>query len=152
MAAQTRNRYARQGRGWLASAAPDPVAVHRAWKADDLAEIPTGRHWLAAEVNVYRSIDAMQRFRPADLGPVLVYPEAGLAWWLVPLDAAEHLADIRSVIVHVPGWPLRCPPADEYMNGRGWLEKPDGSGHLTDPTKLGAALGAGGKLPAEAFG
>lgn len=101
-----------------------------------------------------RSVDAMQRVGADRLGPVLVYPEADLAWWLVPLTAGEELDDIARITVHPAGWVLACPPAHEYMNGRGWLEKPDGSGRLTDPVALGAAFGPGGplRLPAGAFG
>jgi hypothetical protein len=33
-----------------------------------------------------------------------------------------------------------------------WLEKPDGSGKLTDPVDLGAVFGRAGHLPTEARG
>nr|WTB34022.1 hypothetical protein OG781_35040 [Streptomyces sp. NBC_00830] len=54
---------------------------------------------------------------------------------------------------HNRGWPLRCPPVERYMDGYGWLEKPDGAGKLTSPIVLGAAFGPGGglRLPAQAF-
>ncbi|MEV5677094.1 hypothetical protein [Streptomyces sp. NPDC052179] len=95
----------------------------------------------------------MQRVGSGRLGPVLVYPEADLAWWLVPLGADQELADIRAITVRTSPWELLCPPAHAYMNGRGWLETPDGSGALTDPAVLGAAFGPGGpmRLPASAF-
>lgn len=93
----------------------------------------------------------MQRIGPDRLGPVLVHPSSDLAWWLVSCTAMEELADLGRITVHPAGWELRCPPADRYVDGWGWLEKPDGSGRLTDPTVLGAAFGPGGRLPAEAF-
>ncbi|MEU8624839.1 hypothetical protein [Streptomyces sp. NPDC048669] len=91
-----------------------------------------------------RSVDAMQRIGSRRLGPVLVHPAAGLAWWLVPLGADVGLAGLRAITVRTAPWELHCPPASEYMNGLGWLEKPDGSGTLTDPAVLGAEFGPSG--------
>ncbi|MCX4550638.1 MULTISPECIES: hypothetical protein [unclassified Streptomyces] len=141
------------GSEWLALSAPDPVQIFRRWAQDQLAKIPSGRLWLAAEADLMRSVDAMQRVGPDRLGPVLVSPSADLAWFLVPLDAGQELADIRAITVRTPPWELICPPADYYLNGRGWLEKPDGSGKLTDLAALGAAFGPGGPmhLPVSAF-
>lgn len=149
MAPRTRN----PGSEWLALSAPDPVGIHRVWAQDQLAQIPSGRLWLAVEADLMRSVAAMQRIGPDRLGPVLVYPSADLAWWLVPCGAEDVLADLGRLTVHPKGWMLRCPPAEWYVDGRGWLEKPDGSGQLTDPTALGAAFGPSGgpRLPAEAF-
>ncbi|MFF1834260.1 hypothetical protein ACFVXE_08645 [Streptomyces sp. NPDC058231] len=108
---------------------------------------------MAAEANLLRSVEAMQRVGSRRLGPVLVHPAADLAWWLVPLGADVELADMRAITVRTAPWQLLCPPADCYMNGLGWLEKPDGSGALTDPVVLGAAFGPGGpmRLPVSAF-
>lgn len=142
MATRTRN----PGTDWLASCAPDPVRAHRHWADGKLAPIPAGLCWLAAEAGLMRSVSAMQRIGPGRLGPVLVYPEADLAWWLVPHAAGDELADIGCITVHPAGWALACPPAHQYMNGRGWLEKPDGSGLLSDPVAMGAAFGPGGPL------
>lgn len=149
MATRTRN----PGSDWLASCAPDPVQVHRAWDRDELAPIPTGRLWLAVEAALMPSVTAMQRIGPDRIGPVLVYPSADRAWWLLPPGAAELLDDLPQLIVRPAGWALRCPPADRYQDGLGWLEKPDGAGGLTDPAALGAAFGPGGslRLPAGAF-
>ncbi|MCX4972189.1 hypothetical protein [Streptomyces sp. NBC_00620] len=153
MATSTRNpgtRYA--GRDWLAECAPTPDAVHRAWSAGELALVPSGLRWLVVEAPLLPSVDAMQRMPPDGLGPVLAYPAAERAWWLVPLDAAEHLDDVARLTVHPPLWPLYCPPVNRPTNGRVWLARPHGSGRLTDPTVLGACFGPGGRLPAEAFG
>jgi hypothetical protein len=149
MATRTRN----PGSDWLASCAPDPVQVHRAWDRDEFAHIPTGRLWLAVEAALMPSVTAMQRVGPGSLGPVLVYPGADLAWWLLPTSAADLLEDLPQLTVRPAGWTLRCPPADRYLDGLGWLEKPDGTGGLTDPAALGAAFGPGGglRLPAGAF-
>ncbi|MFF5833701.1 hypothetical protein ACFY7V_03300 [[Kitasatospora] papulosa] len=112
-----------------------------------------GRNWLVAEADLMRSVDAMQRVGPELLGPVLVCPENNRAWWLVPLGADEELADVRPLTIHLAPWALKCPPPRKYLWGRGWLEKPDGSGRLTDPVALGAAFGPGGslRLPVGAF-
>ncbi|MEV6790917.1 hypothetical protein AB0M87_02725 [Streptomyces sp. NPDC051320] len=155
MATRTRNpRTGHAGTDWLASCAPDPTSIHRAWAREDLAPLAGGDRWRVVEADLMPSVAAMQRIGPGRLGPVMVYPEADLAWWLVPPGAAEELADLPRLTVRPAGWALRCPPAHRYFDGRAWLEKPDGSGRLTDPVAMGAAFGptAGPRLPAEAFG
>ncbi|MFB7224556.1 hypothetical protein [Streptomyces sp. NPDC056227] len=149
MAQRTRN----PGSEWLTLCAPDPVQVHRTWAAGELASLPSGRLWLAVEADIRPTVAAMQRIGPDRLGPVLVYSSADRAWWLVPPGAEEALDDLSRLTVHPERWPLRCPPAERYIDGYGWLEKPDGSGKLTSPTVLGAAFGPGGglRLPAGAF-
>ncbi|MGW8378447.1 hypothetical protein [Streptomyces sp. ODS28] len=148
------NADASAGAIWLAAYADIPRAVLTQWQRGELARIPSGSGWLAVEAPLLRSIRAMSRLSPAGkLGPVLGYAEADRAWWLLPLDAEQHLADLAGQLtVHTPGWPLPCPSPDHYAHGRGWLEKPDGAGTLTDPVALGAAFGNVGPLPAEAFG
>ncbi|MFI1175677.1 hypothetical protein [Streptomyces melanogenes] len=140
------------GNAWLANAAPVPAAVHRAWVREELAAIPTGGTWIVAEAPIMASVEAMQRIGSARLGPVLAAPESDRAWWLLPLDATEHLADVRRLTLPSPGWLLHCPPCETSLDGRCWLERPDGTGRLTDPALLGAAFGPAGRLPAEAFG
>lgn len=147
MASRTHN----PGSEWLALSSPDPVRTHRAWAAGELARLHSGRLWTAVEADVRRSVDAMQRISPDRLGPVLVHPSADLAWWLVPSGSVEELAGADFLTVHVAGRPLRCPPAERYVDGLGWLEKPDGSGRLTAPAALGAAFRPGGRLRAGAF-
>lgn len=148
MASRTRN----PGSEWLALSSPNPVRTHRAWAAGELAPLQSGRLWHAMEVDLRRSVDAMQRVAPDRLGPVLVHPSADLAWWLVPCASVEELAGVDFLTVHVAGRPLRCLPAERYVDGLGWLEKPDGSGRLTDPAVLGAVFRPGGRLRAGAFG
>lgn len=155
MATQTRTRTGRHaGTDWLARSSPDPTRVHRAWAETGLARIESGRRWLAAEADLLRTVDAMEHIAPDRRGPVLIHPHADRAWWLVPPGAADDLDDIPLITVHPAGWVLRCPPAHAYVDGLGWLEKPDGSGKLTDSVALGAAFGptAGPRLSAEAFG
>lgn len=142
------------GDAWLADCSDRPDLVREAWGVEALASITTGRCWLAAEVQLVSVLSAMKRVPSKHLGPVLADPTVDLAWWLVTLDAAPHLADIRQVTARPVGWPLRCPPTGWQLCGRLWLNRPDGSGHLTDPALLGAALGpdSGPRLPSEAFG
>ncbi|MFF7690580.1 hypothetical protein ACFZB6_31145 [Streptomyces syringium] len=141
------------GSDWLANCSPTPAAVRQRWADEELASIPAVA-WAVVETDLMRSIDAMQLLgRARKLGPVLAYPEADRAWWLVPHGPeTQALGDLPQLTVHAERWVLRCPPAHEYMHGRGWLEKPDGSGRLTDPVDLGAAFGPTSRLPVEAFG
>ncbi|MEU0353693.1 hypothetical protein [Streptomyces cyaneofuscatus] len=136
MATRTRN----PGTDWLASCAPDPVQVHRSWDRDELALVRSGELWVAVEAAITPTVTAMQCIGPDCLGPVLVYPGADRAWWLVPPGAAG----LPQLAVHPAGWGLRCPPADRYVDGLGWLEEPDGSGQLTNPAALVAAFGPAG--------
>ncbi|MET9414122.1 hypothetical protein ABZY03_08010 [Streptomyces klenkii] len=97
--------------------------------------------WTIVEAPLLRSVDVMQILgRGGRLGPVMGYPEASLAWWLVSDGAEEHLADLPQLLVRPRGWALCCPPPHQYMHGRGWLERPDGNGKLTSPVDLGAAF------------
>lgn len=132
------------GDAWLADCSPQPPSVRAAWNKETLAPIASGRHWLVAEAPLLPAVKALGRIRSKRQGPVLADPEVDKAWWLVPLGAADELADVRQLVVHVKGWPLRCPPTGWHLEGRLWLTRPDGSGHLTDPAVLAAALGPGG--------
>jgi hypothetical protein len=142
----------RAGHEWLLSCTDRPTAVQRAWSGEELAPFPTGQHWRVAEAPLLRSVTAMRRIGSERLGPVLADVDADQAWWLLPTDVGDELDDVRQVTVRPPGWVLKCPPVLYHLNGRIWLERPDGSGRLTDPVLLGAAFGPGGRLPAEAFG
>lgn len=135
------------------SCTPTPAEVARAWDAEELAPIYGSTHWRAVEAPLMPSVDAMRRIG-AKRGPVLADVAAYRAWWLVSPDVGDLLDDIRQLRVMAAEWPLLCPPVLYPVGERVWLKRPDGSGHLTDPTVLGAALGPGGgpRLPAEAFG
>ncbi|WP_420035067.1 hypothetical protein ACN2WE_23975 [Streptomyces sp. cg28] len=118
---------------------------------DGLAPIHATR-WLAAEAQLNVALTAFGRLPRSRRGPFLVDPGLDTAWWLVPLDAAEELRDLVPIVVRPVDWPLHCPPVDRPAGGRFWHVAPDGSGLLTDPAYLAAAVGpAAGRLPAEAL-
>ncbi|MFC8365577.1 hypothetical protein ACFUIY_37615 [Streptomyces griseorubiginosus] len=150
---QTRTAAAQEaGDAWLARCSEHPASVRRAWRAETLAQISSGEFWLIAEAELLlTTMHALKRIPAEQQGPVLVEPELNKAWWLVPLEAAEELADVRLLTVHPVGWKLSCPSTGEPIDGRLWLSRPDGSGLLTDPAVLAAALGPGGsyRLPSE---
>ncbi|MET9913466.1 hypothetical protein ABZZ74_43060 [Streptomyces sp. NPDC006476] len=139
------------GDAWLADSSAHPTLVRAAWNKDSLAPIASGGRWLAAETALLDTMKALNRICEEHRGPVLADTEAHKAWWLVSLDAADELADVRQVTVHVPGRPLHCPPTGWHLDSRMWLCRPDGSGRLTEPAVLAAAFGPGGhRHPAEA--
>jgi hypothetical protein len=139
------------GDAWLADCSAHPALVRAAWDGEVLAPIVSGGRWLAAEAQLATRYPMVVRIPAEHRGPVLADPEMDKLWWLVPLDAAEELADVRQLVVRPPGWCLRCPPTGWQMDGRMWITRPDGSGRLTDPAVLAAAFGPGGyRLPAEA--
>ncbi|MFE0383929.1 hypothetical protein ACFW1F_07565 [Streptomyces bungoensis] len=129
------------GQDWLLSCTPDQAAVRASWDAQQLAAIPTGPHWRVAEASLHRTLEAIRRIGAAPHGPVLAETRRGLAWWLLPPGITDELDDIT---VHPAGWELQCPSVERSMGGRWWLDIPDGTGQLTDPTLLGAAFGPGG--------
>ncbi|MEU2584505.1 hypothetical protein ABZ612_16415 [Streptomyces avermitilis] len=106
-----------------------------------------------AEAPLLSSVEAMKRIGGARLGPVLADVASERAWWLLPPDLGDQLDDVRQVIVRPRDWTFRCPPVLYSVDGRVWLEMPDGSGRLTDPELLGAALSPGGgpRFSVEAF-
>lgn len=141
------------GNAWLAQSAASPDLALAAWESRTLVPLHCTQ-WLAAEVKMQAAMGAVQRIPEHELGPLLLDFRMDRAWWLVPLDATEHLADVPQILVLPLGWPLHCPSTRLAVGSRVWLEAPDGSGQLNDPVYLAAALGPGGgpRLPAEAFG
>ncbi|MEU7040499.1 hypothetical protein AB0A77_05490 [Streptomyces varsoviensis] len=132
-----------EANAWLVSCAVSPDAVWRAWKADRLAPIASTA-WTVVEAPLLPSLDAMQPLgRAGRLGPVLGCPEDNLACWLVGDKAQEHLGDLPELTVRAPGRRLSCPAVGQYSGGRGWVQRPDGSGLLTDPADLATAFAAG---------
>lgn len=134
------------GDAWLADCSAHPTLVRAAWDEEVLAPIGTGHRWLAAQTRLVTAMHALTRIREEHRGPVLADPALDKAWWLVPVEAVEELADVRQVFVQPSGWPLRCPPTGWQLEGRFWLHRPDGSGQLIDSALLGAAFGPGGRL------
>ncbi|MFF2385168.1 hypothetical protein [Streptomyces sp. NPDC058108] len=147
--------YARQaGQDWLLSCADSPAEIRALWDADELGAIHSGGHWMVAETSLTYAMDTLKRITPDRRGPVLSDVTQGIAWWLLPPALGDELDDVRTITIRPRGWVLRCPPVLYPVRGRVWIERPDGTGRLTDPVLLGAALGPGGgpRLPAEAFG
>lgn len=132
------------GDAWLADCSAHPTLVRMTWNKEALAPIAAGTRWLAAETKLLPTMHALNRIRGEHRGPVLADVETDTAWWLVPLVAAEELADVRQITVQPTGWTLSCPPTGWGVEGRLWLHRPDGSGLLTDPAVLAAAFGPGG--------
>jgi hypothetical protein len=131
------------GQEWLLSAAPDPVLVLREWELEEFGEILSGELWRVVEAPLLESVTAVRRIGPDRVGPVVGDVYRDLAWWLVPPDIGDDLDDVRAFTVHPAGWPLRCPPVLHSLHGRWWIERPDGTGRLTDPVLLAAAFGPG---------
>ena len=133
---------------WLADCSARPDLARQVWALEGLAPIAGGAHWLAAESRLVTGMQALSRIREELRGPVLADPLLERAWWLVPPSSAGVLAHIPRVLVQPPGTPLHCPPTGWQACGRFWLHRPDGSGWLTDPAILAAALGpVGNPLP-----
>jgi hypothetical protein len=139
------------GQDWLLSCTRNRADVCHAWDAERLARIPSGERWRVVEGPLLRSIRAMNHVSGRCLGPVLADTATERAWWLLPSDLGEELGDVRELTVHPPGWRLACPPVLYAIDERVWLERPDGSGRLTDPAALSAAFDQGGRLLAEAL-
>ncbi|MEV6116627.1 hypothetical protein AB0L59_30170 [Streptomyces sp. NPDC052109] len=131
------------GDTWLAECSDAPLAVHTAWDQETLAPIASGAHWLVAESSLTRGWPAASRIRNSPHGPVLADPDANRMHWLIAPNAAEELADVRHLTVHPEGWLLLCPPTGWQVEGRFWLWRPDGTGHLNDPALIAAAFGPG---------
>ena len=137
------------GACWLAYSTASPLAVVHAWIRHGVAEVRVPESWAVAEADLVESLHALPLLaRAGREGPVLIHPESQRAWWLVPASAGHHLADLRRVNVRECGATLLCPAPASYGRGRLWLENPDGSGRLTDPVALGAALSGRLRLPA----
>lgn len=141
------------GDAWLAGCSARPDLAREAWTLDALAPIASGSHWMVAESLLVTGMEALSRIRQERRGPVLVDPQLDRAWWLVPSGSGTALAHVRRVLVQPSGTPLHCPPTGWQACGRFWLHRPDGTGRLTDPAILAAALGpVGNPLPMEASG
>ncbi|MER7983509.1 hypothetical protein [Streptomyces sp. NPDC095817] len=154
MALPNARQLRQKGQEWLLSCADDPAPVLRAWAEEQLAPFPSGVHWTVAEAPLTQSLEAVKRIGPDGRGPVLADVSASRAWWLLPPELGGELDDIWHLTVHPAGWLLPCPPLLYPVRGRVWMEPPTGSGRLTDPVVLGAALGPGGsaRVTEEAHG
>ncbi|MDH6221798.1 hypothetical protein [Streptomyces pseudovenezuelae] len=153
MAAPTARFRHQAGQDWLLTCAPYPAAAAHAWDVEEFGEIPSGPLWRVVEAPLVESLSAIQRIGPARVGPILGNVRLDTAWWLLPPELGDDLDDVRGFTVRPAGWSLRCPPVLHSVHGRWWIERPDGSGRLTDPVLLAAAFGPGGyRHSAEALG
>lgn len=151
MATKPTRHLVQPGEDWLLSCTDAPTGVRTAWGAEELAPIVSGPHWRVAEAPLLPTVHVMKRIGSARLGPVLADVHVDRAWWLLPPNLSDELDDVRQLVVRPARWVLKCPPVLYGLDGRMWLERPDGSGRLTDPVLLGAAFGPGGyRLSAEA--
>lgn len=129
------------GADWLAHCALSPTTVRTQWCAGELAPIRTTAWSVVETHDVVQAADALlalrRTWRP---GPVLAHPEGRRIWWLLPPGQAAAFDGFPGAVVRPADWALPCPPVDEPLCGHGWLEKPDGTGHLTDPHHLAATL------------
>ncbi|MCF3124027.1 hypothetical protein IPZ68_30610 [Streptomyces arenae] len=141
------------GDTWLANCSLRPDLAYEVWELRGLVPIHCTQ-WLAAEMPLSAALHAVPRIPHHRPGPLLIDVRLDSGWWLIPLDTAEQLADVRHATVMPSGWPLHCPPTTRAVGSRVRLHAPDGSGHLMAPALLAGALGPGGgpRLPAEALG
>lgn len=136
--------YLRQaGQDWLLSCADTPAEICALWNTDELGNFPSGGLWIVGETSLARTMEAVKSIPAQRRGPVLADCHQGVAWWLLPPALADQLDDVHALTVHPRGWILRCPPVLYPVRSRVWIERPDGSGRLTDPVLLGAALSPG---------
>ncbi|MFC0600808.1 hypothetical protein [Streptomyces palmae] len=139
---------------WLVSAAEDPVACRRAWERDPLgiALLPAGRLWdvlILSGALGGTTLEALHRKtdRP---GPVLGDFQDTRVGFFVPAGTAARRTEPGSVprgagprtVVRGagPGAWVAVPYPGRPAGGVRWLVPPDGSGHLTDPAVLDAAM------------
>ncbi|MFI5685924.1 hypothetical protein [Streptomyces sp. NPDC051636] len=135
------------GQDWLLSCVTHAADAQRAWDAREFAELPSGTHWRVAEAPLSSSLQAMQQIPTDSLGPVLADTRLSTAWWLLPPTVTDDLDDLRQITIHPVGWALESPPVLFSVRHRWWVEIPDGSGRLTDPTLLGAVFSPGAYRP-----
>ena len=134
---------ARSAVEWLVLAASDPARARRQWEASPLRVVmlPTGRLWdvLILSSKLGRATLEVLDCLANKPGPVLIDSARQLLGFLVPpgttvnwlASGVRGLGDGAWIAVPYPGSPT----------GRmRWLIPPDGTGHLTDPGLLEAAL------------
>ncbi|MBB4891012.1 hypothetical protein FHS39_000012 [Streptomyces olivoverticillatus] len=133
---------ARRALEWLASAAPDPRTCRREWDRNPLgvALLPAGRLWdvlILASGPGYATLDVLTR--RVEPGPVIAdFGDARLGFFVPPGTAAHWVATgVRGVGA---GTWVVVPHPERARCGVRWVVPPDGSGRLTDPAELEAAM------------
>ncbi|GLF99036.1 hypothetical protein [Streptomyces yaizuensis] len=129
---------------WLVSVAPDPDACRWEWERSPLGItlLPAGHRWdvliLPGRLG-YRTLDVLNRLVHRT-GPVLAdFGDARLGFFVPPGTTGHWLGTgIRGV--GAGNWLVVPHPGRAAGSGIRWLVAPDGSGVLTDPELLEAAM------------
>ncbi len=141
--------------GWLTGAAPDPQACRRAWERDPLGVVllPAGRLWDVLVVGGPLGPAALRVLRrlTAPCGPVLGAAGGSRTGFLVPPGTGDHWLGTRIRGTGRGSW-TAVPHPGRATAGVWWLVPPDGTGRLTDPRALEAALHEAAAEAAEATG
>lgn len=130
--------------GWLLRAAPVPGSTLAEWngRPDGSAELAVGVIWDVVRAELELGLEALDRLRLAGrAGPALCAVAERLVSVLVPVGTADTWSPpIRGVTTAGRGEPLRVPVPRVAHGPYHWLIPPDGSGFLTDPSRLRSAL------------
>ncbi|WP_280663998.1 MULTISPECIES: hypothetical protein [unclassified Kitasatospora] len=146
------------GAHWLARANRDHKAVLLGWTRNELVDIRLGVRFNAVRVTNHRlgtaALGQLQQVADAvgPVGPVIFNDALRCVEFLIPYSSTA-LWDMNETqflrgnenVKHTPV--LRCPPPGKGpVKGRRWLIEPDGTGTLTHPHNLAAALRAGRRI------
>ncbi|NUQ95596.1 MAG: hypothetical protein HOY79_03200 [Streptomyces sp.] len=126
-------------RAWLASGEHDAAHAYRWWEnhPDGVAIMPLGALFDAVEVPAPLSSRLLPH--PA-IGPAFTYADTQQLYVLVQAGTADDWPDPRALCLG-EGHYLSVPdPSRRGPDGAYWLQPPDGTGALTDPAALLAAL------------
>ncbi|AXI76873.1 hypothetical protein [Peterkaempfera bronchialis] len=133
--------------GWLLRAAPVPGVALAEWDGspDGAAALAIGLAWDVVHARIPLGLEALDMLRYAGaVGPALVCVPEAMVSVLVPTGSAECWAGFGprpiGVTVAGRGGRLRVPLPSQTYGPLHWLIPPDGSGLLTDPRRLHAAL------------
>ncbi|WP_051811544.1 hypothetical protein [Kitasatospora sp. MBT63] len=146
------------GAHWLARCNSDPRAALLGWTRNELVDIRLGVRFNAVRVTNQRlgtaALGQLQQVAEVvgPVGPVIFNEALRSVEFLITYSStsiwdmrdSEFLRDNPNV-KHNPA--LRCPPPGrEQVQGRRWLIEPDGTGLLTHPHNLAAALRAARRI------
>lgn len=128
---------------WLVSAAPDPETCRLEWERNPLGVtlLPAGRRWdvlILTGALGGPTLEVLTRWvaRP---GPVLAdFGDARMGFFVPPGTSSHWLGTCVRGAGH--GTWIVAPYPGRATGGARWLITPDGSGTLTDPETLEAAM------------